>query len=75
MPKKLKSDQTDEDFSRRELARKGAKAAYVAPLVLSAVKASERPAFGQASNARDKAKGPKEKKEKVGKGTGPKAKK
>lgn len=62
MPEEPKTDEQDEGFSRRELARKGARAAYVAPVVLGAVKASERPAFGRASNARDKAQGPKEKK-------------
>ena len=32
-------------ISRRELVRKGVKAAYVVPVVLAAVNTSERPAF------------------------------
>ena len=35
--------------TRRDVMRKGAKAAYMAPLVLAAVKATERPAYAQAS--------------------------
>ena len=37
--------------SRRELVRKGAKAAYVVPMVMAAIKATERPAFAQFSCA------------------------
>ena len=36
-------------LSRRQLVRKGARAAYVVPLVLAAVNATERPAFAQFS--------------------------
>ena len=36
-------------ISRRDLVRKGAKAAYVVPLVLAAINATERPAFAQFS--------------------------
>ncbi len=43
--------------SRRELVRKGAKAAYVVPLVLAAVNATERPAFAGFSCNDDAAKG------------------
>ncbi len=32
-------------MNRRELVRKGAKAAYVVPAVLAAIKATERPAY------------------------------
>jgi len=38
-------------ISRRELVRKGAKAAYIVPAVLAAIKATERPAFAQFSCA------------------------
>lgn len=38
-------------ISRRELVRKGAKAVYVVPAVLAAIKATERPAFAQFSCA------------------------
>ena len=38
-------------ISRRELVRKGARAAYVVPAVLAAIKATERPAFAQFSCA------------------------
>lgn len=45
----MKYEQQDsidlKSISRRELVRKGAKAAYVVPLVLAAVNATERPAF------------------------------
>ena len=44
-------------ISRRELVRKGAKAAYVVPLVLAAVNATERPAFAQFSCDDNAAKG------------------
>jgi hypothetical protein len=40
-----KSQSTDMD--RRQLVRKGIKVAYTVPLVLAAVKASERPAYAQ----------------------------
>lgn len=43
--------------SRRELVRKGAKAAYVVPLVMAAVNATERPAFAQFSCNDEAAKG------------------
>jgi hypothetical protein len=36
-------------IDRRELVRKGAKAAYVVPAVLAAVKATDRPAYAQTS--------------------------
>jgi hypothetical protein len=36
-------------ISRREIVRKGARAAYVVPLVMAAVNATERPAFAQFS--------------------------
>ena len=44
---------TDESTSlnRRELVRKGARAAYVVPAVLAAVKATERPAYAQATTS------------------------
>ena len=42
--------------SRRELVRKGARAAYVVPLVLAAVNATERPAFAQPSGCMEKGK-------------------
>ena len=35
--------------SRRQLVRKGARAAYAVPLVMAAVNATERPAFAQSS--------------------------
>jgi len=38
-------------ISRRELVRKGAKAAYIVPAVLAAIKATERPAFAEFSCA------------------------
>lgn len=38
-----------EELSRRDWVRKGAKAAYIAPVVLAAVAATERPAYGQSS--------------------------
>ena len=38
-------------ISRRELVRKGAKAAYIVPAVLAAIKATERPALAQFSCA------------------------
>ena len=38
-------------ISRRELVRKGAKAAYVVPMVMAAIEATERPAFAQFSCA------------------------
>ena len=38
-------------ISRRDLVRRGAKAAYVVPAVLAAIKATERPAFAQFSCA------------------------
>ena len=38
-------------ISRRELVRQGARAAYVVPAVLAAIKATERPAFAQFSCA------------------------
>jgi hypothetical protein len=44
-------------ISRRDLVRKSAKAAYVVPLVLAAVNATERPAFAQFSCNDDAAKG------------------
>ncbi len=44
---KLDSQET----TRRELMRKGAKVAYVAPAVLAAVKATERPAYAQGTGA------------------------
>lgn len=47
--KPLKSEVKDKTLNRRDLVRKGAKVAYVAPLVLAAVKATERPAYGQSS--------------------------
>ena len=40
--------------SRRELVRKGAKAAYVVPLVMAAVNATERPAFAGFSDCDEK---------------------
>ena len=41
-------------ISRREVARKGAKAAYVVPLVMAAVNATERPAFAGFSDCMEK---------------------
>lgn len=47
----------DQDFidstavSRRDLVRKGARAAYIVPVVMAAIKATERPAFAQFSCA------------------------
>ena len=38
-------------ISRRELVRRGAKAAYVVPMVMAAIEATERPAFAQFSCA------------------------
>jgi hypothetical protein len=38
-------------LDRRQFVRKGAKAAYVVPAVLAAVKATERPAYAQATGA------------------------
>ena len=38
-------------FDRRELVRKGVKAAYVVPAVLAAVKATDRPAYAAPSGA------------------------
>jgi hypothetical protein len=38
-------------LDRRQFVRKGAKAAYVVPAVLAAVKATERPAYAQGSGA------------------------
>jgi hypothetical protein len=37
--------------SRRDVVRKGAKAAYIVPVVMAAIKATERPAFAQFSCA------------------------
>jgi hypothetical protein len=45
--KKAPSD--SKGLTRRDLGRKGAKAAYVVPAILAAIKATERPAFAQAS--------------------------
>jgi len=44
-------------ISRREIVRKGARAAYVVPLVMAAVNATERPAFAQFSCNDSAAKG------------------
>ena len=41
---KSKNPPNSKDVSRRDVVRKGAKAAYVVPLVLAAVTAAERPA-------------------------------
>ena len=41
---KSKKRPDTKDVSRRDFVRKGAKAAYVVPLVLAAVTAAERPA-------------------------------
>ena len=41
---KTKTPSKSQDVSRRDFARKGAKAVYVVPLVLAAVTAAERPA-------------------------------
>lgn len=38
-------------LNRRTLVRKGLKAAYVIPAILAAVKATERPAYGQTSGS------------------------
>lgn len=38
-------------LDRRQFVRKGAKAVYVVPAVLAAVKATERPAYAQGSGA------------------------
>jgi hypothetical protein len=40
---------TSAHIDRRELVRKGAKAAYIVPAVLAAVKATDRPAYAQTS--------------------------
>ena len=39
------------DMDRRQMVRKGVKVAYTIPLVLAAVKASERPAYAQGTGA------------------------
>lgn len=49
MNEEKKSQSTDMD--RRQLVRKGIKVAYTVPLVLAAVKASERPAYAQGTGA------------------------
>lgn len=36
---------------RRELVRKGAKAAYIIPAILAVVKATERPAYARTSGS------------------------
>ena len=41
---KPKNQPDTKDVSRRDVVRKGAKAAYVVPLVLAAVTAADRPA-------------------------------
>lgn len=38
-------------LDRRQFVRKGAKAVYVVPAVLAAVKATERPAYAQGTGA------------------------
>lgn len=38
-------------IDRRELVRKGARAAYVVPVVLAAVKATERPAYAASTGS------------------------
>jgi hypothetical protein len=43
--------QAEQKFDRRTLVRAGAKAAYMAPVILAAVKATERPAYAQATGA------------------------
>jgi hypothetical protein len=48
MNDKKKTDNSNH-IDRRELVRKGAKAAYVVPAVLAAVKATDRPAYAQTS--------------------------
>jgi len=42
---KIQGQQSPEDVSRRDFVRKGAKVAYVVPLVLATVSAAERPAY------------------------------
>ncbi len=48
MAEQKKSDST-QSIDRRNLVRKGLKVAYTVPLVLAAVKATERPAYGATS--------------------------
>ncbi|MEQ1898448.1 MAG: hypothetical protein ABL971_13780 [Vicinamibacterales bacterium] len=43
--------QSPKNANRRDLIRKGLKAAYMVPAVLAAIKATERPAYGQTSGA------------------------
>jgi len=43
--KPQKTNEKSEDVSRRDFVRAGVKVAYVTPLVLAAVSASERPAY------------------------------
>ncbi len=46
-----KKTSESQKVNRRTLVRKGLKAAYVVPAILAAVKATERPAYGQTSGA------------------------